>query len=86
MRALIRLVRGLLGRRARGEGECAESWSSSAIRFGFIELLEEIDRRTPASVTAIHLVCDSVRMHKGNLVQAWLARHPKFRMHFTPMH
>ncbi len=52
----------------------------------FIELLEEIDRRTPAHVTAIHLVCDNVRMHKGKLVQAWLVRHPRFRMHFTPVH
>jgi transposase len=49
-------------------------------------LLEEIDRLTPAHVTTIHLVCDNVRMHKGKLVQAWLARHPRFQTHFTPVH
>jgi hypothetical protein len=52
----------------------------------FIELLEEIDRSTPASVSLIHLVCDNVSTHKGRLVRAWLARHPRFRMHFTPVH
>jgi len=51
-----------------------------------IELLEEIDRRTPVHVTAIHLVCDNVITHKGKLVRAWLARHPRFQMHFTPVH
>ena len=52
----------------------------------FMELLEEIDRRTPASITMIHLVCDNVRMHRGKLVRAWLKRHPRFTMHFTPVH
>jgi hypothetical protein len=52
----------------------------------FIELLEQIDGCTPAHVTIIHLVCDNVRMHKGKLVQEWLAQHSRFRMHFTPVH
>ena len=34
----------------------------------------------------IHLVCDNVRMHRGKLVAAWLERHPRFQMHFTPVH
>lgn len=52
----------------------------------FIELLEAIDAQVPAYVTAIHLVCDNVSTHKGKLVQAWLARHPRFQMHFPPVH
>lgn len=52
----------------------------------FIELLEEIDRRTPKSVTTIHLVCDNVITHRGKLVRAWLAAHPRFQMHHTPVH
>lgn len=52
----------------------------------FIELLEEIDRLTPDHITVIHLVCDNVRMHKGKLTCAWLAKHERFRMHFTPVH
>jgi hypothetical protein len=52
----------------------------------FIELLEEIDRKTPASVTHLFLVCDNVSTHHGKLVRAWLAAHPRFHMHFTPVH
>jgi len=52
----------------------------------FIELLEEIDQTTPASITLIHLVCDNVSVHHGKQVRAWLAKHPRFRMHFTPVH
>lgn len=52
----------------------------------FIELLEEIDRATAASVTSIHLVCDNVSTHKGKLTRAWIARHPRFQIHFTPVH
>jgi hypothetical protein len=52
----------------------------------FIELLETIDRETPAATTIIYIVCDNVRMHKGKLVCAWLAKHPRFQFHFTPVH
>ena len=51
-----------------------------------IELLEEIDGRTPMEITLLHLVCDNVITHKGKLVRAWLEKHPRFRMHFTPVH
>lgn len=52
----------------------------------FIELLEVIDRKTPSSVTTLHIVCDNVSTHHGKLVSAWLKRHPRFRAHFTPVH
>jgi len=51
-----------------------------------IELLEEIERDTPSTTTLIHIVCDNVRTHKGKLVSAWLAKHPRFQFHFTPVH
>jgi hypothetical protein len=41
----------------------------------FIELPEEVDRRTPDSISAIHLVADNVITHRGKLVRAWLAAH-----------
>ena len=52
----------------------------------FVELLEVIDRVTPPSVTLIHVLCDNLSIHSGKLVNAWLAAHPRFRMHFTPVH
>lgn len=52
----------------------------------FIQLLEEIERRTSASITRIHIVCDNVSIHHGKQVRAWLEQHPRFEMHFTPVH
>ena len=52
----------------------------------FIELLEAIDHTTPAAITLIHVICDNVSIHHGKLVRAWLAAHPRFQMHFTPVH
>lgn len=52
----------------------------------FIELLEKIDREAPSSVTIIYLVCDNVSVHHGKMVCAWLEKHPRFSMHFTPVH
>jgi hypothetical protein len=52
----------------------------------FLELLEEIDRATDPAITQINLVCDNVSTHHGKLVRAWLEKHPRFRMHFTPVH
>ena len=51
-----------------------------------IELLEEIDRTTPASITLIRILCDNVSTHHGKKMRAWFAKHPRFRMHFTPVH
>lgn len=52
----------------------------------FIELLGAIDRSTPAEITLIHVIGDNVSIHHGKRVQAWLAAHPRFQMHFTPVH
>ena len=32
----------------------------------------------------VHLVCDNLATHKTPVIQEWLARHPRFRLHFTP--
>jgi hypothetical protein len=34
----------------------------------------------------IHLVCDNVSTHHGKEVRKWLANHPRFVVHFTPVH
>jgi len=52
----------------------------------FIELLELIDRKVPGHVTVLHIVCDNVSTHHGKAVKAWLAKHTRFRVHFTPVH
>ena len=52
----------------------------------FIEFLEILDREIAPEITAIHLVLDNLRMHKGKQVQAWLAQHPRFVFHHPPVH
>lgn len=52
----------------------------------FIQFLEQLDREVPAHVTLIHVVLDNLRVHKGKQVQKWLAQHPRFQFHFTPVH
>jgi hypothetical protein len=52
----------------------------------FIELLEAIDSKHPEWIRVIHLVCDNVSVHHGKQVRKWLTNHPRFQMHFTPVH
>ena len=52
----------------------------------FIAFLQHVDAEIPDSVTAIHLVLDNVSTHHGKQVRQWLAAHPRFVLHFTPVH
>ena len=49
----------------------------------FKRFLARIDKNVPAGLE-VHLVCDNLATHKTPVIQAWLARHPRFRLHFTP--
>ena len=40
----------------------------------------------PAAIRVIHLVCDNARAHHGQQVREWLAAHPRFMLHFIPVH
>jgi transposase len=50
---------------------------------GFLRFLKKIDA-TVARHLDVHVVCDNYRTHKTKEVQAWLAKHPRFKMHYTP--
>ena len=52
----------------------------------FITFLEHVEREVVPTITTIHVVLDNVRMHKGQQVRAWLAKHPRFVLHFPPVH
>jgi transposase len=52
----------------------------------FIRLLEGLSGQFDERITTIHLICDNVSVHHGKLVQAWLAKNPRFVLHFTPVH
>ena len=49
----------------------------------FLTFLKKIDKNV-ADELDVHLVCDNYGTHKTPAVQAWLERHPRFHMHFTP--
>jgi len=49
----------------------------------FIKFLRLVDESVPASLD-VHLILDNYATHKTAAVRRWLARHPRFHVHFTP--
>jgi transposase len=49
----------------------------------WLRFLRQIDRSTPKG-KELHLIADNYATHKHPNVTAWLAKHPRFHMHFTP--
>jgi transposase len=49
----------------------------------FIRFLKKIDRCVKKYLD-LHLVLDNYGTHKTPEVKAWLAKHPRFKLHFTP--
>jgi transposase len=49
----------------------------------FRKFLTTIDAQVPDHLD-VHLVCDNYGTHKTPAIKAWLARHPRFHVHFTP--
>lgn len=49
----------------------------------FLKFLRTIDREVPKGLQ-IHLILDNYATHKHANVKKWLAKHPRFHLHFTP--
>ena len=49
----------------------------------FRAFLDEIDHRVPSDLE-VHLVLDNLRTHKTALIRDWLAKRPRYHLHFTP--
>jgi transposase len=49
----------------------------------WLTFLRVIDQATPPKKD-LHLIVDNYATHKHPKVQRWLARHPRFHIHFTP--
>ena len=49
----------------------------------FLSFLRHIEANVPAHLD-VHLVVDNYSTHKHAKVRAWLARRPRFHVHFTP--
>ena len=51
--------------------------------FEFLAFLKMIDKAVDKALD-VHIVADNYATHKHPNVQAWLAKHPRFHMHFVP--
>ena len=49
----------------------------------FLRFLKKVDQVVPKNLD-VHAICDNYRTHKTKEVQAWLAKHPRFKLHFIP--
>jgi transposase len=49
----------------------------------WLDFLRQINRETPKE-KELHLICDNYATHKHPTVRAWLQKHPRFHMPFTP--
>ena len=49
----------------------------------WLRFLRQIDRETPKDLD-IHVIADNYSTHKHATVKAWLKKHTRFHMHFTP--
>jgi transposase len=49
----------------------------------WLKFLKLIDAQTPAELD-LHLIADNYSTHKHPNVKKWLARHPRFHLHFVP--
>ena len=49
----------------------------------FLAFLRHVESNVPEHLD-VHLICDNYGTHKHVKVKAWLARRPRFHLHFTP--
>ena len=60
-------------------GECHRRHRSTEFR----HFLDTIDAAVPARLD-VHLILDNYGTHKTALIHRWLAKRPRFHLHFTP--
>jgi transposase len=63
------------------EGRCSKKHTQKE----FIEFLRRVNRNVPEAME-VHAVLDNYATHKTPAVARWLARHPRWRLHFIPTH
>jgi transposase len=64
-------------------GKLIARTEASHTHIEWLRFLKQIDRETPAALD-LHLIADNYATHKHPKVRAWLDKHPRFKMHFTP--
>ena len=49
----------------------------------FRKFLNDIDASVPSNLD-VHIILDNSATHKTDLIHRWLAKHPRYHLHFTP--
>jgi transposase len=65
------------------DGRIIHSTRSAHTHREWLLFLKQIDRQTPKDLN-LHLIVDNYCTHKEQSVKTWLAKHPRFHVHFTP--
>jgi len=78
----LNLFAGFDTRRGNVYGQCYERKRQEE----FINYLGYLDGQIPQTIKTIHIVCDNLKTHKGRKVKEWLIQHPRFMLHYTPVH
>ncbi|OMO15686.1 DDE endonuclease, partial [Xanthomonas oryzae pv. oryzae] len=45
--------------------------------------MRHVDAQVPQDLD-VHLICDNDATHKHPRIKAWLAKRPRYHMHYTP--
>jgi transposase len=61
-------------------GQCHKRHRSTE----FLKFLRAVDHNVPQRLD-VHVILDNYGTHKTPAVKKWLARHPRFHFHFTPV-
>jgi len=51
----------------------------------FLNFLRQIEREVPVGLD-VHIILDNYATHKTEVVEDWLAKRPRWKLHFTPTH
>jgi transposase len=65
------------------EGKLISRLEARHTHVEWLRFLKQIDRETPKDLD-LHLIVDNYVTHKHEAVREWLAKHPRFHIHFTP--
>ena len=65
------------------DGKIIARTEASHTHVEWLRFLKQLDRETPKELD-LHLIIDNYATHKHAKVKAWLERHPRFHIHFTP--
>ena len=49
----------------------------------FLDFLKQVDAQVPRDLD-VHVIMDNYATHKTAAIRAWLARRPRYHVHFTP--